>query len=497
MSALLLLAAGTASSQAQSTIRFQEGVEITVNGVGTGVTYAGTKDTYTHDNFNNANNGGTYAIGGARVALLRFEDIFGGGVGQIPVGSTIQSASLSLVYIFGNGTVSFGQLDPSQTWTETSTQFTFSGGNGIQYGTEATLLGGVTFFPTTNNVTSSLSAWSSNPALNNGWVFTATSNTGWASSDFVQNIASRPVLTVTFSLPNAPPTANAGPDQSIHASDTVLLDGSDSFDDNTLPEDLDYQWSFDSKPTGSTATFDNATSQTPSFVADKSGTYTISLVVYDDEGLPSVVDTVDISSSNLAPTAVATVDYSLAIIGQPVTFDGSGSTDPDGDEVFYDWVIVAAPAGSTAALVGGNTAMPTLTPDVEGVYEVTLEVSDFLGPGTSPASVEITATTASGYAEIQIVDAFDQVAALTGAQVTTQGNQQAFSNFLTAATQNLQQGKVSQAIAKLNQAILRTDGCALRGSLDGNGPGMDWITDCGEQDAIYDLLTAALDALQN
>jgi hypothetical protein len=296
--------------------------------------------------------------------------------------------------------------------------------------------------------------------------------------------------------PNDPPTANAGADQSIHASDTVLLDGTASFDDNTLPESLDYQWSFDSMPEGSTATFDDAMSLQPSFVADKAGTYTVALVVIDEAGLPSAADYVDISSANLAPTAVATVDYSLTAIGQPVTFDGLGSTDPDGDELSYNWLIVEAPMGSTAALVDADTATPSLTPDVEGAYVVILEVSDFLGPGTPQAVVEITAMTVAGYAEFQILGAFDRVADLTSAEVTTQGNQQAFSNFLSAAIQNIQKGKVSQAIAKLNQAIERTDGCALRGAPDGNGHGMDWVTDFDQQLAIYGMLTEALDALQ-
>ena len=38
---------------------------------------------------------------------------------------------------------------------------------------------------------------------------------------------------------NSPPTANAGADQSIRAGDTVDLDGSASFDDNTASALLD------------------------------------------------------------------------------------------------------------------------------------------------------------------------------------------------------------------------------------------------------------------
>lgn len=297
---------------------------------------------------------------------------------------------------------------------------------------------------------------------------------------------------------NTAPTAVAGPDQSIRAGATVHLDGSASFDDNTNPELLHYTWSFDSRPSGSTATFNDATSWMPTFVADKVGTYVVRLVVTDDAPTPlsSAPDYVVISTANLAPTAVATVDYSLAIIGHAVHFDGSGSTDPEHDPLTYDWMITAKPAYSTAALVGAHTATPTLTPDLEGRYEVMLVVSDLLGPGLPPAFIEVTAMTVAGYADFQILGACDRVDALTSAQVTTKGNQRAFCNFLAEAMQNIQKGKVSQAIAKLNQAIERTDGCALRGTPDRNGKGMDWITDCNAQHDIYQMLTAAVNALQ-
>jgi len=59
----------------------------------------------------------------------------------------------------------------------------------------------------------------------------------------------------------------------------------------------------------------------------------------------------------------------------------------------------------------------------------------------------------------------------------------------------LQKGMVSTAIDKLQKSIERTDGCILRGAPDGNGAGMDWITDCSAQNQVYSLLNAAQDAL--
>ncbi len=85
------------------------------------------------------------------------------------------------------------------------------------------------------------------------------------------------------------------------------------------------------------------------------------------------------------------------------------------------------------------------------------------------------------------------------AQVTTQGNQTALGNFLTQAIAALQEDPpdVDRAISKLNQAIVRTDGCVLRGEPDGPGPGRDWITDCAAQESVYWLLLDALDAISS
>jgi len=82
---------------------YQQGREITVNGVGTGVIYAGTQDTTLFEGAPDANYGGDELItwdgrkSGAPEAkqlLLRFDDIFGSEAHQIPYGAEIASALL-------------------------------------------------------------------------------------------------------------------------------------------------------------------------------------------------------------------------------------------------------------------------------------------------------------------------------------------------------------------------------------------------------------------
>lgn len=78
---------------------------------------------------------------------------------------------------------------------------------------------------------------------------------------------------------NSAPTAHPGMNQSVNLNTTVNLNGSQSTD--AEHDGLTYSWAFVSKPAGSMATLDNATVIDPTFLADISGTYVLSLVVND------------------------------------------------------------------------------------------------------------------------------------------------------------------------------------------------------------------------
>ena len=72
-----------------------------------------------------------------------------------------------------------------------------------------------------------------------------------------------------------------------------------------------------------------------------------------------------------------------------------------------------------------------------------------------------------------------------------------FPDGMSQAVVAIEGGDPATAISWLERAITRTDGCALRGSPDGNGAGRDWITDCTAQADIYDALTLAVDATRD
>ncbi|MBX3177778.1 MAG: PASTA domain-containing protein [Candidatus Hydrogenedentes bacterium] len=118
---------------------------------------------------------------------------------------------------------------------------------------------------------------------------------------------------------NLRPIADAGPDQTVEQGSTVILDGSGSSD----PEGgaLSYQWQFVARPGGSMATLSGVGSVSPSFVADRPGTFTLRLTVYDSGGA-SASDTVSITVTgmlatvpNLPGQTVAEAEASLAGAG--------------------------------------------------------------------------------------------------------------------------------------------------------------------------------------
>ena len=84
---------------------------------------------------------------------------------------------------------------------------------------------------------------------------------------------------VIAAQPNVPPTAHAGPDQSVATGSRVFLIGTGSFDPDGDP--LTFLWQFLTLPADSHTVLDDPTSPTPSFLADVNGPYVVELTVHD------------------------------------------------------------------------------------------------------------------------------------------------------------------------------------------------------------------------
>jgi len=181
-----------------------------------------------------------------------------------------------------------------------------------------------------------------------------------------------PVDVVVVSTVNSAPVANAGTDQHVNVGEFVLLDGSRSFDADG--QVLRYTWAFVSRPATSAAALDNTTAARPAFGIDVPGTYVVRLTVHD--GLvSSAIDTVRITTGNVAPVADAGADR-VAELGKRLQLSGAGSSDLDGDEIGFRWALLSQPPGSAAILFNVAALRPAIVPDVPGEYVVQLIATD-------------------------------------------------------------------------------------------------------------------------
>lgn len=78
---------------------------------------------------------------------------------------------------------------------------------------------------------------------------------------------------------------------------------------------------------------------------------------------------------NARPVADAGT-YQVVVEDNPVLLDGSGSSDGDGDPLTYLWSVKSGPTGQNAVFSDTTIEMPVFTPDIGGIYMLSLVVSD-------------------------------------------------------------------------------------------------------------------------
>lgn len=186
-------------------------------------------------------------------------------------------------------------------------------------------------------------------------------------------------VTARLKTANQNPVADPGADRTIHLGDQILMDGSNSTDPDQGPSPLTYAWSFIAVPPGSALddqAIAGANTVSASFTPDLTGQYRVQLIVSD--GLLSDSREVAFQVENQVPLADAGPDISV-LIGEAMILNGSGSHDPDRDLIRYRWTLTQTPAGS--ALIqddvgNATTPEPAFTPDLAGLYELALVVTD-------------------------------------------------------------------------------------------------------------------------
>ena len=160
---------------------------------------------------------------------------------------------------------------------------------------------------------------------------------------------------------NRPPVADAGGPYTAEVDVSITFDGTGSRDpDGSIAA---YDWDFGDGNTGSGAT--------PSHAYSADGIYYVTLTVTDDAGATDSNGTVAVTGlGNLPPVADAGGQYT-GEVDVSITFDGTGSRDPAGSIVAYEWDFGD---GNT-----GSGATPSHAYSANGIYSVILTVTDDAG----------------------------------------------------------------------------------------------------------------------
>ncbi|HMR92074.1 MAG TPA: PKD domain-containing protein, partial [Chitinophagaceae bacterium] len=110
----------------------------------------------------------------------------------------------------------------------------------------------------------------------------------------------------------------------------------------------------------------------------------------------------DCSASNKSPVAKAGTAQTIILPASSVTLNGSGSYDPDGSVVTYNWARISGP--NTPAIQAAASAITSVTGLVQGVYVFRLTVTDDKG-ATGTAQVTITVSTAAAANQAPVANA--------------------------------------------------------------------------------------------
>lgn len=177
------------------------------------------------------------------------------------------------------------------------------------------------------------------------------------------------LIPVMATAQNNPPVADAGEDQTIFLGDNVTLDGTATDPDGDLIRG--WQWEVISAPSGSNYSLADATTPNAQFTTNMIGDYFLTLIAWDGLLWSDPDAMVVVVVENQPPMAMADATPVSGPAPLTVHFDGTGSSDPEGGELFYDW--------NFGDLTFGTGANPTHEYTDPGTYTASLIVTDDFG----------------------------------------------------------------------------------------------------------------------
>ena len=182
------------------------------------------------------------------------------------------------------------------------------------------------------------------------------------------------------------PTATRITEGAIVVGQSVVFQGDGGGDIDEY-----YRWSIFSDPNGNPSGGIQPQKQI-TFTPGSAGSWTIRLVLYNGVASEPADITFDVQPQpvNLPPTARLTADPIAAVVGETITLDGSGSSDPENDPLTYQWSLVNPPPGATPFPAATTQKVRTYIPIVPGDYRFRLAVKDELHVASDPAEQLVT-----------------------------------------------------------------------------------------------------------
>ena len=243
-----------------------------------------------------------------------------------------------------------------------------------------------------------------------------------------------------------PPFAVAdGPYTALEGSAVAMAAG-DSFDPNGSV--VSYQWLF-----GDGA---SASGEAVSHTYAQDGTYTVTLVVTDNDGLIDRITTTA-TVRNVAP-AIAPIAAATGLLPGE-TYAASGSFTDPGTDPWTATVDYGDGSGVGPLALAGKTFTLSHVYNAAGTFTVTVAISD--GNDTSVTTTTVTVIAATD----AIGQAAAAVDALAAAGALNAGQANSLKVKLTGAQKNIAEGHVGGALGKLQAAINELDAMMRSGRL--------------------------------
>lgn len=202
---------------------------------------------------------------------------------------------------------------------------------------------------------------------------------GVNSSDVVTILSDDPHGPFTVNVSgqgNMPPVLDPIADQTANAFVNLTFTTTASDNNDQIDDGLSFSVSPALPPGATYDTGSGVFSWTPS--PSDAGTYLLTFAVSDGHASDAATITLTVNANNNPPVAVSGGPYSGGT-NLPIQFNGTGSSDPDGNNLTYAWDFGD---GST-----GSGATPTHAYAFPGTYIVTLVVTDDGAPSLSDTDI--------------------------------------------------------------------------------------------------------------